>query len=78
MFSPVNCYQLTSISSEMNAMTTHQAVIKAHRHKKLQSGHYLKFGYRWHFQFFSFFLGGGGGRVSDQPYALFLPKIIDD
>ena len=40
-----------------------EVVIKAHRHNKLQPGHYLKFGYRWHFQSF-FFLGGGG---SDQP-----------
>ena len=56
-------------------MTTHQLVIKAHRHKKLQSGHYLKFGYRRHFQSF---WGGGGGGMSDQPYTLFLPKIIVD
>ena len=56
-------------------MTTHQVVIKDHRHKKLQSGHYLKFGYRWHFQ--SFFFGGGKG-VSDQPYTPFLPKIVVD
>ena len=41
----------------MNAMTEHQVVIKAHRLKKLQSGHYLKFGYGWHFQSFSFFFG---------------------
>ena len=51
-------------------MTTRQVVIKAHRHKKLQSGHYLEFGYRWHFQ--SFF------GVSDQPYTPFLPKRIVD
>ena len=57
-----NRLQLTSIGSEMNAMTTHQVVIKAHRHKKLQLGHYLKFGYGWHFQ--SFFFAGGGGEWS--------------
>ena len=32
---PVNLYQLTLIRSEMNAVKTHQVVIKAHRHKKL-------------------------------------------
>ena len=36
----------------MNSMTTHQVVIKTHRHKKLSSGHYLNSGYEWHFQSF--------------------------
>ena len=52
-------------------MTTHKVVIKAHRHKKLESGHYLKFGYRWHFQSPFFW-------VSDQLYTPFLPKLIVD
>ena len=45
-------------------------VINAHKHEKLQSGHYLKFGYGSHFQ--SFFFG------SDQPYTRFLPIITVD
>ena len=49
-------------------MITHQIVIKAHRHKKLLSGNYLKFGYGWHFQ--SSFKG------NDQPYTPFLPKLL--
>ena len=52
----------------MNAMTTHQIVIKAHRLKKLLSGHYLKFGYGWHFQSFPW--------VINQPYTPFLPKLL--
>ena len=52
-------------------MTTHQVVIKADRHKKLQSGHYLNFGYEGHFQSF------GGGGVSAQPYTPLLPNIVN-